>query len=71
MVLSNGKMSPVFLAKGANPKALQKVDINLPVKKIRGTANTNDCVCQLHFHCANDKLLAKVEGKTQNGFGQD
>ena len=49
---------------------MQKVNIDFQVKKIRGS-NKNDCVCQIHFHDANDNQIIKIEGKSNIPFGED
>jgi hypothetical protein len=60
LILSNGKMSPLYLTKESSDKNFERVEVDFTkVKRLRGTSNSF-WLSQLHFIDEDNKELNKL-----------
>ena len=60
LLMTNGKMSPLFLTKESSDKNLEKVEVYFTkVRKIRGTSNSF-WVSQIHFHDKDNNEIKRI-----------
>lgn len=66
LTLSNGQKSPAFLANDQQANFTKRVELNFPVKKIKGNPNTHD-MSSVSFHSVEDVNVAKMFIKDNGG----
>lgn len=61
IIFSNGKKSPLFLAEGGSAGFLKTADLDLRIKRIRGSYfQNNNYIAKIHFLDANQKLIGQI-----------